>query len=62
MTLLLIPLCSQDTNTMQYELMKAIGIRRRVTIVGDPDQSSRFYFSSLLHLLKIFFSIWLAVR
>ncbi|KAH9481404.1 ATP-dependent DNA helicase srs2 [Psilocybe cubensis] len=29
----------QDTNTMQYELMKAIGYRRCVTIVGDPDQS-----------------------
>ncbi|KAF8149889.1 P-loop containing nucleoside triphosphate hydrolase protein [Crassisporium funariophilum] len=29
----------QDTNTMQYELMKAIAIRRCVTIVGDPDQS-----------------------
>ncbi|KAF8806984.1 UvrD-helicase-domain-containing protein [Phlegmacium glaucopus] len=29
----------QDTNTMQYELMKAIGVRRCVTIVGDPDQS-----------------------
>ncbi|KAF8962796.1 UvrD-helicase-domain-containing protein [Flammula alnicola] len=29
----------QDTNTMQYELMKAIAIRRCLTIVGDPDQS-----------------------
>ncbi|KAJ3512674.1 hypothetical protein NLJ89_g3394 [Agrocybe chaxingu] len=29
----------QDTNTMQYELMKAIGIRHCVTVVGDPDQS-----------------------
>ncbi|KIM39808.1 hypothetical protein M413DRAFT_74334 [Hebeloma cylindrosporum] len=29
----------QDTNTMQYELMTAIAIRRCVTIVGDPDQS-----------------------
>ncbi|KAF9565266.1 UvrD-helicase-domain-containing protein [Agrocybe pediades] len=29
----------QDTNTMQYELMKAIGFRRCITIVGDPDQS-----------------------
>lgn len=47
---------------MQYELMKAIGIRRCVTIVGDPDQSSRFYFVSALHLLKTFFSIWLAIR
>ncbi|KAF9485206.1 P-loop containing nucleoside triphosphate hydrolase protein [Pholiota conissans] len=29
----------QDTNTMQYELMKAIAIKKCVTIVGDPDQS-----------------------
>ncbi|CAA7266986.1 unnamed protein product [Cyclocybe aegerita] len=29
----------QDTNTMQYELMKAIGIRHCLTVVGDPDQS-----------------------
>ncbi|KDR76278.1 hypothetical protein GALMADRAFT_225966 [Galerina marginata CBS 339.88] len=29
----------QDTNTMQYELMKAIAVRRCLTIVGDPDQS-----------------------
>ncbi|KAF8905113.1 P-loop containing nucleoside triphosphate hydrolase protein, partial [Gymnopilus junonius] len=29
----------QDTNTMQYELMRAIAIRKCVTIVGDPDQS-----------------------
>lgn len=35
-----VPFVSQDTNTMQYELMKAIAIRRCVTIVGDPDQSS----------------------
>ncbi|KJA22922.1 hypothetical protein HYPSUDRAFT_185668 [Hypholoma sublateritium FD-334 SS-4] len=29
----------QDTNTMQYELMKSIAIKRCITIVGDPDQS-----------------------
>ncbi|KAK0500348.1 P-loop containing nucleoside triphosphate hydrolase protein [Armillaria luteobubalina] len=29
----------QDTNLTQYELMRAIGIARCVTIVGDPDQS-----------------------
>ncbi|KAG7451185.1 UvrD-helicase-domain-containing protein [Guyanagaster necrorhizus] len=29
----------QDTNFTQYELMRAIGVARRVTIVGDPDQS-----------------------
>lgn len=39
MVLLLI-FCSQDTNLTQYELMRAIGIARCVTIVGDPDQSS----------------------
>lgn len=38
-----IPFVSQDTNTMQYELMKAIAIRRCVTIVGDPDQSSNSF-------------------
>ena len=32
---------SQDTNTMQYELMRYIAAAHRcVTIVGDPDQSS----------------------
>ncbi|KAJ7593227.1 P-loop containing nucleoside triphosphate hydrolase protein [Mycena floridula] len=29
----------QDTNITQYELMKALAISSRVTIVGDPDQS-----------------------
>ncbi|TRM64719.1 P-loop containing nucleoside triphosphate hydrolase protein [Schizophyllum amplum] len=29
----------QDTNTTQYELMRAIAINRCLTIVGDPDQS-----------------------
>ncbi|KAF8896349.1 P-loop containing nucleoside triphosphate hydrolase protein [Infundibulicybe gibba] len=29
----------QDTNVMQYQLMKAIGVARCVTVVGDPDQS-----------------------
>ncbi|KAL1707981.1 P-loop containing nucleoside triphosphate hydrolase protein [Schizophyllum commune] len=29
----------QDTNTTQYELMRAIAVNRCVTIVGDPDQS-----------------------
>ncbi|KAL0574734.1 ATP-dependent DNA helicase srs2 [Marasmius crinis-equi] len=29
----------QDTNTTQYELMRAIALVRCVTIVGDPDQS-----------------------
>ncbi|PPR00783.1 hypothetical protein CVT24_000748 [Panaeolus cyanescens] len=29
----------QDTNAMQYDLMKAIGFRKSITIVGDPDQS-----------------------
>lgn len=38
-----VPFVSQDTNTMQYELMKAIAIRRCVTIVGDPDQSSNSF-------------------
>ena len=33
--------CSQDTNTVQYELMKHIASANKcVTIVGDPDQSS----------------------
>ena len=37
--------CSQDTNTMQYELMFYIAESHRcVTIVGDPDQSSAFIF------------------
>ncbi|TFK20286.1 P-loop containing nucleoside triphosphate hydrolase protein [Coprinopsis marcescibilis] len=29
----------QDTNVTQYELMRAIGVSRCVTVVGDPDQS-----------------------
>ncbi|KAF9532506.1 P-loop containing nucleoside triphosphate hydrolase protein [Crepidotus variabilis] len=29
----------QDTNTMQYQLMRCLGVRRCVSIVGDPDQS-----------------------
>ncbi|KIY44056.1 P-loop containing nucleoside triphosphate hydrolase protein [Fistulina hepatica ATCC 64428] len=29
----------QDTNSVQYELMKAIAVKQCVTIVGDPDQS-----------------------
>ncbi|KAK7050941.1 ATP-dependent DNA helicase srs2 [Paramarasmius palmivorus] len=29
----------QDTNTTQYELMRAIAVARCVSIVGDPDQS-----------------------
>lgn len=33
---------SQDTNTTQYELMRAIAVNRCVTIVGDPDQSSAY--------------------
>jgi superfamily I DNA/RNA helicase len=32
---------SQDTNTMQYELMRYIAAAHRcITVVGDPDQSS----------------------
>ena len=32
---------SQDTNTIQYELMKRIAAASGcVTLVGDPDQSS----------------------
>jgi hypothetical protein len=63
MAFLLTRFCSQDTNTMQYELMKAIGVRRCVTIVGDPDQSSQLYLNSSPHQLKTFyFSIWLALR
>ena len=35
------PLSSQDTNSLQYALMKHIaGAHDHVTIVGDPDQSS----------------------
>lgn len=34
---------SQDTNTIQYELMRRIAAASGcVTIVGDPDQSSEF--------------------
>jgi hypothetical protein len=34
---------SQDTNTMQYELMRYIGAAHGcITVVGDPDQSSMF--------------------
>ncbi|KAG6879550.1 hypothetical protein C0992_001555 [Termitomyces sp. T32_za158] len=29
----------QDTNTTQYSLMVALAIKKRVTVVGDPDQS-----------------------
>lgn len=29
----------QDTNVMQYELMKALAVDRCVSVVGDPDQS-----------------------
>ncbi|KAG6813409.1 hypothetical protein H0H92_011387 [Tricholoma furcatifolium] len=29
----------QDTNNTQYSLMKALAIYKRVTVVGDPDQS-----------------------
>ncbi|KAF9003988.1 P-loop containing nucleoside triphosphate hydrolase protein [Cyathus striatus] len=29
----------QDTNTTQYDLMRAIAVTERITIVGDPDQS-----------------------
>ncbi|KAF8627011.1 hypothetical protein AX15_004594 [Amanita polypyramis BW_CC] len=29
----------QDTNTIQYDLMRTIAFRQHVTIVGDPDQS-----------------------
>jgi len=36
----LTPSHSQDTNTMQYQLMQGIGTRKCVSIVGDPDQSS----------------------
>ena len=34
-------LISQDTNTTQYELMKALSFERCVSVVGDPDQSSQ---------------------
>ena len=38
--------------------MKAIGIRRCVTIVGDPDQSSKYFFNSSRHPLKTFFIVY----
>lgn len=35
---------SQDTNAVQYELMRCIAAASRcVTVVGDPDQSSTFW-------------------
>ena len=37
---LLITFKSQDTNTIQYDLMQTIAYKNCVTIVGDPDQSS----------------------
>ena len=56
------PSVSQDTNTMQYELMKAIAIRRCVTIVGDPDQSSNSSVVSPFELAEnSFISLWLAL-
>ena len=40
---------SQDTNTTQYELMRYIAQASRcVTIVGDPDQSSKQVFFSIV--------------
>lgn len=36
---LLMEVFLQDTNTTQYNLMKAFAKRGHVTIVGDPDQS-----------------------
>lgn len=46
-------LLSQDTNGMQYQLMKFISARRKcVTIVGDPDQSSAFGLSPVKHELN----------
>ena len=42
---------SQDTNTTQYELMRAIAVNRCVTIVGDPDQSSAYMGDARLLLL-----------
>lgn len=57
-----IPLRSQDTNTMQYELMKAIALGRSVTIVGDPDQSSEFFDIFLYNFdLIMHFSIRMAL-
>jgi hypothetical protein len=48
---------SQDTNTMQYELMRYIAAAHRcVTVVGDPDQSSTISilsFSMIDHLTSL---------
>lgn len=56
---------SQDTNTIQYQLMLHIAASSRcVTIVGDPDQSSTHPPIMMSHLLRAYvnFSLWLEIR
>ena len=52
---------SQDTNTIQYELVKCIAVRHRVSIVGDPDQSSEYDQYLTFQVLIIPNSLWLAL-
>ncbi|KAG5643023.1 hypothetical protein DXG03_001761 [Asterophora parasitica] len=54
----------QDTNTMQYDLMLALATHKRITVVGDPDQSSKLLVSGLALLpfkLILDQSLWLAI-
>jgi hypothetical protein len=54
---------SQDTNTMQYELMKILAnaCGGYVSVVGDPDQSSGYFTYSFVPSLTLNHSLWLAL-
>jgi hypothetical protein len=56
----LIPLCSQDTNVLQFELMHQMAPHGCVSIVGDPDQSSESesLYSTWSHFLIAFPTVY----